>query len=185
MMGSCQFRGCYSRYYPGASQIQSGFEPGTDSTCAPAVLRAMSRNSAARASIYIASTWFAPSKDATHFTRCGANNSAPGLVLLRTSISSKIPALMILIPSFPPKLSPYLNNVVPVINENWCQLPRPVANILFAFCRLGAHDMKSDLNLPQSAQKQLVICLPVSAVLEISLGVPAVTLKLALGTTML
>ncbi len=37
--------------------------------------------------------------------------------------------------------------------------------------------------IPQSGQKQLVICLPVSAILEISFGVPCVTLKLALGRT--
>lgn len=40
-------------------------------------------------------------------------------------------------------------------------------------------------NIPQSPQKQLVIDLPESAVLEISLGVPEVTLKFSDGTTKL
>lgn len=40
-------------------------------------------------------------------------------------------------------------------------------------------------NLPQSGQKQLVMLLPPSAILEISLGVPCSTLKLGPGTTML
>ena len=40
-------------------------------------------------------------------------------------------------------------------------------------------------NSPQSPQKQLVMGLPVSAILLISLGVPFVILKLDEGTTML
>lgn len=39
--------------------------------------------------------------------------------------------------------------------------------------------------LPQSGQKQLVMVFPLSATLEISLGVPVVTLKSELGTTKL
>jgi hypothetical protein len=46
-------------------------------------------------------------------------------------------------------------------------------------CHFRGHD------LPQSGQKQLVMDLPLSAILTISFGVPCVTLKLALGTTKL
>ena len=42
-----------------------------------------------------------------------------------------------------------------------------------------------DRNVPHSGQKQLVIELPLSAVLEITFGVAPVTVKFALGTTML
>ena len=57
---------------------------------------------------------------------------------------------MILIPSMPPKVSPYRKRVV-----------------------------------PQSPQKLLVMDFPLSAVLEMVFGVPAITLKFSLGTTTL
>jgi hypothetical protein len=57
----------------------------------------------------IALIW--PSSPATGLTQLilsGANNSDCGIVELITLTSSRIPALMIRIPSMPPKLSPYL-----------------------------------------------------------------------------
>lgn len=62
----------------------------------------------------IPSSCVAPSVAVNHLTLSLANNSAPGLVLLMISISSRVPALMILIPSIPPKASPYLKTVLPV-----------------------------------------------------------------------
>ena len=82
--------------------------------------------------------------------RSGAKSSAPGLMLLMTLTSSRMPALMMRMPSMPPNASPCRHSVV-----------------------------------PQSPQNELVIDLPESAVLEISLGVPLRILKFDTGTTML
>jgi len=49
--------------------------------------------------------------------RSGTYSSAPGLILLITLTSSRIPALMTRIPSMPPKVSPYRYRVVPVLSQ--------------------------------------------------------------------
>jgi hypothetical protein len=63
----------------------------------------------------MASSWPAPSIASTHLTRPGANNSAPGLVPWMMLTSSRIPALMTMVPSIPPKVSPYRYRVVPTV----------------------------------------------------------------------
>lgn len=116
----------------------------------------------------IPSSWFASATAPTHLIRSGAYNSAPGLMLLMTLISSRIPALMILIPSFPPNASPYRKSVVPNCSISSC-----------------SQSLSAPKYVPQSPQKQEVILLPLSAVLLISFGVPLTNLNCATGTTML
>src|SRR5271170_3247179 len=111
----------------------------------------------------------APSKGATHFILSGANSSAPGFVLLMMLISSKMPALITLMPLMPPNESPCRKSVVPQSGQKW-----PERGQAISLDTCGAPPM----NL-------LVISLPLSAILLICLGVPDRTLKFSLGTTML
>jgi hypothetical protein len=111
----------------------------------------------------------APSKGATHFILSGANSSAPGFVLLMTLTSSKMPALIILMPLMPPDESPCRKSVVPQSGQKWSEKGRVIS-----LDTCGG----PPVNL-------LVISLPLSAILLICLGVPDRTLKLSLGTTML